>query len=117
MPVFQTGEECSVPHSLENMVNSGSNVSHQRPVAQGKTFGSSTLNTPSARTLNQDAVKQCHSFGLYQPSRGLQESCSPEGSKPDNPAISAVHIPRVDIWKADYLSLDQEEPFIQTFLT
>lgn len=80
---FKAMAECSSP-SQSNMVTCESQAPHQHYKAQNSSDCSATLDPPSARTPNQDAVRKCHGCGLNQPLRGRQESRSLEESKPDN---------------------------------
>lgn len=90
------------PLMVQGVDISGSQAPHQHPVAQSNMDDSTTLDIPSARTPSQGAARPCQGYSLQQPPRGHQESCSLEGSKPDNPMnrdfLSVVHIPGVDNW-------------------
>lgn len=72
--------------------------------------GFTKLGLPFCKDNQSQGAIRCHGYCIHQ-SRRHQESYSLEVNKPDNlltesncPAISVIHIPRLDSWKADYLS-------------
>lgn len=76
------GQGAVIEKTTVQVVKNRKSLAHQHPRASGSVFGSKDLDFQVKGLSCQDPIRHWHSCGLYQSSRGHQESLSAKRGEP-----------------------------------